>query len=125
MSRWLNHQVTNRGIRSNDERLWHDFIRAFQLRFTNTLLREQAQAKLKLGIPWEKGNIDKYVTEFEQTAREAGFNLDSLQTIDSFTDGIPKKLYEAAFQYDSPQTFEQWKREIGRASCRERVSPYV
>ena len=68
--------------------------------------------KLKRGVPWDKGDIDKYVTKFEQTAREAGFNLDSVQTIDSFTNGIPQKLYKAAVQYDSPQTFEQWKRAL-------------
>ena len=48
------------------------------------------------------GDIDVYVTTFEQLARKAGYLLDSDLTLDFFTDGLPRELYEKVYQFDMP-----------------------
>ena len=60
------------------------------------------------------GDIDVYVTTFEQLARKAGYPLDSDLTLDFFTDGLPHELYEKVYQFDMPQNYEEWKRATMR-----------
>ena len=48
------------------------------------------------------GDIDAYVANFEQLAQKAGYRLNTPQTIDLFTDGLPKDLYEKVYQFDEP-----------------------
>src|SRR5260370_31329276 len=55
------------------------------------------------------GDIDAYVANFKQLARKASYQLDTPQTIDLFTDGLPKDLYEKVYQFDEPQNYEEWK----------------
>ena len=60
------------------------------------------------------GDIDAYVTTFEQLARKAGYPLDSDLTLDFFTDGLPRELYEKVYQFDMPCNYEEWKRATMR-----------
>ena len=62
----------------------------------------------------KEGDLDTYITEFETLARQAGYRLSSVQTIDLFTDGLPRPLFEKVFQMDDPQTFEEWKDAVRR-----------
>src|SRR5258707_11488542 len=55
------------------------------------------------------GDIDTYVAHFEQLARKAGYRLDTLQTLDLFTDGLPRDLYEKVYQFDEPRNYKEWK----------------
>src|SRR5260370_25288907 len=55
------------------------------------------------------GDIDSYVAHLKQLARKAGYQLDTLQTVNLFTDGLPKDLYEKVYQFDEPQNYEEWK----------------
>ena len=55
------------------------------------------------------GDIDTYVANFEQLARKAGYCLDTPQTIDIFTDGLPQELYAKVYQFDEPRNYEEWK----------------
>ena len=89
MSRWLNRQIAG-GIHDDSEELWRAVDDAFRCRFANTLERETAQAELKKGIKMKDGDIDTYVTTFEQLARKAGYPLDSDLTLDFFTNGLPR-----------------------------------
>ena len=109
MSRWLNCQIAG-GIHDDNEDLWRVVDDAFRHRFSNTLERETAQAELKKGIKMKDGDIDAYVTTFEQLARKAGYPLDSDLTLDFFTDGLPRELYEKVYQFDMPCNYEEWKR---------------
>ena len=109
MSRWLNRQISG-GIHDDNEELWRAVDDAFRRRFANTLERETAQAELKKGIKMKDGDIDAYVTTFEQLARKAGYPLDSDLTLDFFTDGLPRELYEKVYQFDMPRDYEEWKR---------------
>ncbi len=49
-------------------------------------------------------NIDEYITRFKKMAQQAGYPLDASLTIDLFTSGVPKSLYEQAYNLDSPHT---------------------
>ena len=108
VSRWLNRQIQN-GIADDNEDLWTEVAVTFTRCFANTLERERAQAELKQGIKMKDGDIDMYVANFEQLARKAGYCLDTLQTIDIFTDGLPQELYAKVYQFDEPRNYEEWK----------------
>ena len=109
MSRWLNCQITG-GIHNNNEELWRSVDNAFRHCFANTLEREVAQAELKKGIKMKDGDIDMYVTTFEQLARKAGYPLYLDLTLDFFTDSLPHELYEKVYQFNMPRNYEEWKR---------------
>ena len=81
----------------------------FTRHFANTLERERAQAELKRGIKMKDGDIDAYVANFEQLAQKAGYRLDTPQTIDIFTDGLPQELYAKVYQFNKPRNYEEWK----------------
>ncbi|KAI9430610.1 hypothetical protein H4582DRAFT_2086581 [Lactarius indigo] len=75
------------------------------------------------------GDIDKYVNEFEEAARKASYRLNDPQTINLFTKGLPKKLYEKTYDLDEPETFDEWKRATLRRQrnyihIRARVDEY-
>ena len=55
------------------------------------------------------GDIDAYVANFEQLTRKAGYHLDTPQTIDIFTDGLPQELYAKVYQFDKLRNYEEWK----------------
>ena len=113
VSHWLNRQIQN-GIADDNEDLWTEVTVAFTRCFTNTLGRERAQAELKRGIKMKDGDIDMYVANFEQLARKAGYRLDTPQTIDIFTDGLPQELYAKVYQFDEPRNYEEWKNTMIR-----------
>ena len=60
------------------------------------------------------GDIDAYVTTFKQLARKAGYPLDLDLTLDFFTNGLPRELYEKVYQFDMPCNYEEWKRATMR-----------
>src|SRR5882757_4375316 len=109
MSRWLRQQVTTEGWDEAEEELWEEVKHAFNLRFINTMAKEEAQARLKTGFKMEKGNVDAYLSTFETLARKAGYDLNSLQSINDLTDGLPCELYRTCFQLSNPRGFKQWK----------------
>src|SRR5258708_31406477 len=55
------------------------------------------------------GDIDAYITNFEQLAQKAGYQLDTPQTINLFTDGLPQELYEKVYHFNKPCNYEEWK----------------
>ena len=55
------------------------------------------------------GDIDSYVANFEQLAWKAGYWLDTPQTIDLFTNGLPQELYKKVYQFDEPHNYKEWK----------------
>ena len=55
------------------------------------------------------GDVNTYVTKYEQLVRAAGYKIDADLTINIFMTGLPRALYEKIFQDDHPTTYEQWK----------------
>src|SRR5258708_29647867 len=85
---------------------------AFRRCFTNTLEKELAQTELKKGIKMRDGDIDAYMTTFEQLMWKAGYLLDASLTLDFFTNRLPHKLYEKVYQFDQPCNYDDWKAAV-------------
>ncbi|KAH9039631.1 hypothetical protein EDB85DRAFT_2141138 [Lactarius pseudohatsudake] len=61
------------GVLDTNPWLWTQVLIAFNRRFADTLEKERAQATLKKGIKMRDGDIDVYVTLFENLTRQAGY----------------------------------------------------
>ena len=59
-----------------DEWLWESTMQAFNRQFADVLEQEKAKALLRRGFKMEGGDLDAYISKFEQTVRHAGLNLD-------------------------------------------------
>ncbi|KAH9040495.1 hypothetical protein EDB85DRAFT_2173781 [Lactarius pseudohatsudake] len=84
ISQWLNRQVSQEGVLDTNPWLWTQVLITFNRRFADTLEKECAQATLKKGIKMRDGDID----------------------------ALPKELFEKCYQWDSPRTYEDWKRSV-------------
>src|ERR1700677_2672884 len=111
MSAWLRNQVTNFHVRLEDEWLWESTMQAFNRQFADVLEQEKAKALLRRGFKMEGGDLDAYISKFEQTVRHAGLNQDDPLVLDKFTDGLPVKMYEDIYTHKQPRTYEQWRQE--------------
>ncbi|KAH9033276.1 hypothetical protein EDB85DRAFT_1890337 [Lactarius pseudohatsudake] len=112
ISRWLNRQVSQEGVLDTNPWLWTQVLLTFNRRFADTLEKECAQATLKKGIKMRNKDIDAYITLFENLTHQAGYRPDSSLTLDFFTNGLPKELFKKCYQWDSPCTYEDWKRSV-------------
>jgi hypothetical protein len=88
ISRWLTEQIDVNSILPTNEWLWRRVEHSFRWQYADTLAQEMAQADLKKGLKWT-GDVDMYVTKFEQLVRAAGYEIDANLTIDIFTTGLP------------------------------------
>src|SRR6202012_1725393 len=73
MAVWLQEQVFQNGVLSDQEWLWNEIQTAFQHKFTNTLEQESACNKLKVGLKMGT-NVDEYIASFEMLVQKAGYN---------------------------------------------------
>ena len=76
MSAWLRLQITNFHVRLEDEWLWESTMQAFNRQFADVLEQEKAKALLRRGFKMEGGDLDAYISKFEQTVRHAGLKHD-------------------------------------------------
>ena len=112
MSKWLQVQVTQLGIRMTDRWLWDSTLQSFTRQFTDMLQQEKARMTLRQGIKMQGQDLDEYTAKFEELVRHAQYDINGPQTIDMFTRGLPATLYETIFQHDNPRTFEQWRTAV-------------
>src|SRR6266702_3046782 len=75
----------------------------------DNLAKEKAQSNLQEGIKMKGEDIDSYITEFEEAIQMAEYWFNVPQTIETFTEGLPKGLYQKILEYDRPRSYEQWK----------------
>ena len=61
------------------------------------------------GIKMDPQDPDGYITKFKELVCHAGYNINDPLTIRHYTKGLPHGLYETIYQFDNPQTFEQWR----------------
>jgi hypothetical protein len=57
-------------------------------------------------------DVDGYIANFERLVRTAGYNLDDVQTLDYFTDGMRHNLFKECYQNDDPVTYDDWKTSL-------------
>ena len=92
-----------------DERLWNEVAASFLQRFADNLAKEKAQSLLRKGIKMKGKDIDSYIAEFEEAVRMAKYRFDIPQTIETFTEGLPTRLYQKILELNQPHSYEQWK----------------
>jgi hypothetical protein len=117
---WLINDVAHRGVPATMVALWTDLKDTFKRTFADTLAQERAQATLKRGLCMNGLDVDGYVATFERLVRTASYDLDDLQTLDYFTDGMCHNLFKECYQNDDFLTYDDWK-----ASLLERVRQQV
>ena len=59
----------------------------------------------------ERGELDAYISKFEQVVCHAELNVNDPMVLDRFTDGLPHKMYEDIYTAKHPRTYEQWRQE--------------
>jgi hypothetical protein len=67
--------------------LWDFFLQEFEVQYLDTTREDRARAeitKLKL----KDNDIDAYVAKFEELVRQAGYTLESLESIQLFEEGL-------------------------------------
>ena len=109
MSRWLQRQVDQEGVPSNDIWLYNSTITSFRRQYADILQEEKARANIMKGIKMNPEDPDGYIAKFEEMVHHTGYNINDPLTIGHYTKGLPTGLYETIYQFDNPQTFEAWR----------------
>lgn len=121
MARWVATQRQN-GFHSSDERIWQVVEDTFQRRFYNNLKKEQAQAILRAGIKMTDGDVDSYINKFECLVQQSGYRINEPLTLEIFTRGLPRGLFEKVYKYNNPTTYTQWKDVV--IHCQQQIYPH-
>jgi hypothetical protein len=91
-------------VLQNIPEVWETFVNAFNEQYSDTQAVIRAQAKmdeLKMTYP----HVDKYITDFEELARKAGYNQTSEETKHHFLQGISSKILEDVLRAPRPTTY--------------------
>jgi hypothetical protein len=98
------------GALPSEEFLYDTIEAAFRSAFTDTMSVQRAKAEFTL-ISMERGDLDGYVSKFEQLARMAGYDLNSSLVLDRFGSKLIPGLYAAIINGpDEPVTWTDWVR---------------
>jgi len=77
--------------------VWDTFMTEFSLQFQDSQKAEQAQTKLDtLKMKWP--DIDQYISDFDDLAREAGYGQDNGSLMRKFLTGLPKSVIQEVTQ---------------------------
>jgi hypothetical protein len=115
MNTWLRLQITRNRRLTTDEWLWDSTLLSFNRQYADLLGQEKARAELDQGFKMEKGDLDGYITKFEQIVRQAGLDINQPLVILKFAKGLPNAMYEFVYTHKHPQTYEQWCHEAFKA----------
>ena len=66
MSRWLQRQVDQEGVRTNDPWLYDSTITSFRRQYADILQEEKARANIMRGIKMDPEDPDGYIAKFEE-----------------------------------------------------------
>jgi hypothetical protein len=98
------------GALPTEEFLYDTIEAVFRSAFTDTMSVQRAKAEFQL-ISMEHGDLDGYVSKFEQLAHLAGYDLNSSLVLDRFGSKLIPGLYAAIVNGpDEPVTWTDWVR---------------
>jgi len=81
------------GDQHNIPAVWDTFVTEFGLQFQDSQKAERAQTKLDaLKMKWP--DIDQYISDFDDLAREAGYGQDDGSLMRKFLSGLPKNVVQ-------------------------------
>ena len=85
MSNWLQCQVVQEGVDTEDIWLWNSTRQSFCHQYADTLQQEKAQATIMRGLRMDPQNINGYIAQFEELICHTGYNINNPLTIGHFT----------------------------------------
>jgi hypothetical protein len=109
---WPQNIITrqHKPIAHQDPRLWDIFEAEFQRAFTDTAREQNAYKKL-VALKMTGGDLDTYITDFENLAQDAGYALNEKGALILFRKGLPFGLHKAVVDkaHPAPVTIDQWQ----------------
>ena len=95
-------------IGRDEDRLWDEFVTAFDSAFTDSTQKQKAHAAIQQ-IKMRQDDLDGYVATFKHLAKESGYALDAEGTIHLFARGLKPGLLDAILHRDTqPNTMDEW-----------------
>ncbi len=105
-AQWLVDQTTA-GVPQTEENLWHTIDTRFRQAYTDTTESAKAQHELKT-LHMTKDNLDNFISQFQNLANKAGYDLDQRVTLDLFQNGLPNNLVWNCVKFDHPYDWNTW-----------------
>jgi len=94
--------------------VWDHFLDSFHERFQDSTKENRARnnlEKLQLKLPL----IDKYMSKFEELARQAGYQAGNPETRQLFLHGLPRQVLEEVMRGGMPLTYQDLKQKAVEA----------
>ena len=89
----LGQWVDNLGPQDDIPAVWDQFLDKFMAQFQDTQRAQRAHISLQnLRMKW--GEIDQYIADFKQLAREAGYTVGNEETVQFFIQGLTRGVAE-------------------------------
>ena len=98
------------GGREMDEWIWDTMINDFAQNFQDVMSWERAKKKL-FKLQMERGELDKYTSQFQQLAKLAGYYEQTGMICQRYFQGLPQGLQELMIAFEPMchyQTLEDW-----------------
>ena len=87
------------GGRNTNEWIWDTVINNFAQNFQDIMSQERAQKQL-FELQMEKGELDKYMSKYQQLCELAGYHEQTGMICDCYFLGLPKGLREAMIGFE-------------------------
>jgi len=90
--------------------VWDTFVTEFSLQFQDSQKAERAQTKL-MGLKMKWPDVDQYISDFNDLAREAGYGADDGSLTRMFLTGLPKSVVQEVARPPIATTYAATKRK--------------
>jgi len=88
--------------------VWDQFLVKFRQQFQDTQKAERARIKLE-SLKMKDREIDAYISQFEETARDTGYTVGNPETIYLFYRGLPRNILMDVLKPPHVFTYEEMK----------------
>src|SRR6266702_686825 len=105
-AQWLVDQTTM-GVLQTKENLWCTINTRFRQAYTDTTESTKAQHELKM-LHMTKDNLNDFISQFQNLANKAGYDLDQQVTLDLFQNGLPNNLIWNCVKFNHPYNWATW-----------------
>ena len=96
------------GGRDTGEWIWDTMINDFTQNFQDVMSCERVEKKL-FELQMEKGELDEYMSQFQQLAELAGYYEQTGMKCCQYFQGLPQGLQESCSPLSQPATTQTWK----------------
>ena len=93
------------GGRDTDEWIWDTMINDFAQNFQDVMSWERAEKKL-FELQMEKGELDEYMSQFQQLAKLAGYYEQTGMICQRYCQGLPQGLQESMIAFEPTRHYQ-------------------